>query len=98
MLLVSPDGLERVLREVVETLAPIDRTPCSAGERQAAQWLAARLQNVPGVDVALEVEPSWGTFPPTATGLGLLGMAAATLVLRGRRAAGGLLAAGAFVG
>jgi hypothetical protein len=98
MLLVSSDGLEGVLREVVETLAPIDRTPCSAGERQAAQWLAARLENVPGIDVALEDEPSWGTFPPTATGLGLLGMAAAVLVLRGRRAAGGLLAAGVFAG
>jgi len=98
MLLVSPDGLEGVLREVVETLAPIDRTPCSAGERQAAQWLAARLATVPGVDVALEDEPSWGTFPPTATGLGLLGMTAAALVLRGRRAAGGVLAAGVFAG
>ncbi len=98
MLLVSPDGLEGVLREVVETLAPIDRTPCSAGEREAAQWLAARLETVPGVDVALEDEPSWGTFPPTATGLGLLGMAAAALVLRGRRRAGGVLAAGAIAG
>jgi Peptidase family M28 len=98
MLLVSPDRLEGVLREVVETLAPIDRTPCSAGEREAAQWLAARLQNVPGVDVALEDEPSWGTFPPTATGLGLLGMAAGVLVLRGRRRAGGVLAAAAIAG
>jgi Peptidase family M28 len=98
MLLVSPDGLEGVLREVVEKLAPIDRTPCSPGERQAAQWLAARLKDVPGVDVALEDEPSWGTFPPTATGLGLLGMAAAALVLRGRRAAGGVLAVAAFAG
>ena len=98
MLPVSPDGLEGVLREVVETLAPLDRPPCSAGEREAAQWLARRLETVPGVDVALEDEPSWGTFPPTATGLGLLGMAAAALVLRGRRAAGALLAAGAIAG
>jgi hypothetical protein len=98
MLLVSPDRLEGVLREVVETLAPIDRTPCSAGEREAAQWLAGRLQNVQGVDVTLEDEPSWGTFPPTATGLGLLGMAAGVLVLRGRRRAGGVLAAAAIAG
>ena len=62
--------LEGVLREVVETLAPIDRTPCSPGERQAAEWLAARLGSVAGIEVALEDEPSWGTFPPTATGLG----------------------------
>lgn len=91
-------SLQGVLREVVETLAPIDRTPCSPGERQAAEWLAARLREVEGVDVALEDESSWGTFPPTATGLGLLGMAGAALVLRGRRAAGALLALGTLAG
>ncbi len=100
MLSVSPAGdtLEGTLREVVETLAPIDRTPCSPGERKAAEWLARRLQAIAGVDVALEDEPSWGTFPPTATGLGLLGIAGAALVLRGRRATGALLAAGTLAG
>jgi hypothetical protein len=91
-------ALEAVLREVVETLAPLDRTPCSAGEREAAQWLAERMRQTPGVDVALEDEDSWGTFPPTATGLGLLGLAGALSVLRGRRASGGLLALAAFAG
>jgi hypothetical protein len=90
--------LEGVLREVVETLAAIDRTPCSPGERQAAEWLSARLRAVGGVDVVLEDEPSWGTFPPTATGLGLLGMAGAALVLRGHRASGALLAVATFAG
>ena len=66
MLPVSAD-LERVLRQVVETLAPLDRTPCSPGERQAAEWLAARLGAIDGVEARLEDEPSWGTFPPTAT-------------------------------
>jgi Peptidase family M28 len=94
----TPDTLEGTLREVVETLAPIDRTPCSPGERQAADWLAARLGAVAGVEVALEDEPSWGTFPPTATAGGLLGIAAAALVLRGRRTAGTLLAAVTFAG
>ena len=37
--------------------------------------------SIAGVAVELEDEPSWGTFPPTATGLGLLGVAAAALVL-----------------
>jgi len=91
-------SLEGTLHEVVETLAAIDRTPCSPGERAAAEWLAARLGNVAGVEVALEDEPSWGTFPPTATGLGLLGMAGAALVLRGRRGSGALLAAASSVG
>ena len=75
------------------TLAPIQRTPCSPGERAAAEWLSARLRSVPGVEVELEDEPSWGTFPPTATGLGLLGVLAAVLRLRGHRAAGALAAA-----
>jgi len=90
--------LEGILREVVESLAAIDRTPCSPGERVAAEWLAARLRSVAGVEVALEDEPSWGTFPPTATGLGMLGMLAAALTLRGRPAAGTLMAAAGLAG
>ncbi len=90
--------LAGVLREVVETLAALDRTPCSPGERQAAEWLSARLGAIAGVDVVLEDEPSWGTFPPTVTGLGLLGTAGAALVLRGRRAPGALLALAALAG
>ena len=90
--------LDAVLREVVETLAPIDRTPCSPGERQAAEWLAARLSEVGQFSVSLEEEPSWGTFPPNATGLGLLGVAGAVLVLAGRRAAGAMVAAASFAG
>lgn len=85
-------------REVVETLARLDRTPCSEGEREAARWIAGRLGSVGGVQVALEDEPSWGTFPPTSAGLGVLGIAGAALVLGGRRALGALLAASAFAG
>ncbi len=93
-----PDAIEPLLREVVETLAPIDRTPCSPGEREAAEWLAARLAGIDGVEVALEDEPSWGTFPPTATALGVLGLAGAASALRGRRVAGALLAVATFAG
>jgi hypothetical protein len=92
----SPDDdattLDSVLREVVETLARLDRTPCSAGERAAAEWLARRFQAA-GAPAELEDEPSWGTFLPTATGLGLTGVVAGLLVSRGRRRAGTLLAA-----
>jgi hypothetical protein len=91
-------GLEGVLREVVETLAPIDRTPCSPGERQAAEWLAGRLAAVEGVEVSLRDEPSWGTFPPMLAGLGVLGCAGAALALLGRRAGAVTLAAGALAG
>jgi hypothetical protein len=103
---MSPDAiiddrsasLDGALREVVETLAAIERPPCSPGERRAAEWLAERLRTVAGVEVALEDEPSWGTFPPTATALGLLGIAAAALVLGSRRRIGALLAAASFAG
>jgi Peptidase family M28 len=91
-------ALDATLREVVETLAPLDRTPCSPGERIAAEWLHARMNAVEGVQAQLEDEPSWGTFPPTSTGLGLAGILAALLGLRGRRALAGLLAAATFAG
>jgi hypothetical protein len=92
------ERLEELLREVVETLAPLDRTPCSEGEREAAEWLAARLRAVEGVSVALEDEPSWGTFPPNATLVGLVGLAAASAAFRGRRAAALALALGCVGG
>jgi Peptidase family M28 len=90
--------LEATLREVVERLAPLERTPCSPGEREAAEWLAERFRRIPGVEVALEDEPSWGIFPPTSAALGLLGVAAAALVLAGRRASGALLAVLSYAG
>ena len=87
------DAMEPVLREVVEALAPLDRTPCSPGEREAAEWLAARMRAIPGVEVALEDEPSWGIFPPTSALVGALGMAGAFAALRRRSAAAVGLAA-----
>jgi hypothetical protein len=95
---VHSHPLDALLREVTERLAPIDRTPCSPGEREAAEWLARRLRAVPGFAVELEDEPSWGTFPPTSFALGSLGMLAAALSLRGRRRLGSLLAALSFAG
>lgn len=98
MLFVSLPAVDETLREVVETLAPLERTPCSPGERAAAEWLHQRLSSVAGVKARLEDEPSWGTFPPTATGLGLAGILGALLSLRGRRLLGALLAAATFAG
>ncbi|HEY2537443.1 MAG TPA: M28 family peptidase [Solirubrobacteraceae bacterium] len=90
--------IEATLREVIETLAPLERPPCSPGERAAAEWLRGRLDAVAGVEVQLEDEPSWGTFPPTATALGLLGILGALLSLRGRRLLAALLACATFAG
>ena len=85
--------MERVLREVVETLAPLDRTPCSSGERAAALWLAERLRAVGTGPVTIEQESSWGPFPRNAALVGALGTAASLAALRGRRAAAAALAA-----
>ncbi|HUB35990.1 MAG TPA: M28 family peptidase [Solirubrobacteraceae bacterium] len=91
-------AVEATLREVVETLAPLDRTPCSPGERAAAEWLHDRLAAIEGLQASLEEEPSWGTFPPTATALGLTAVLGAILTLRGRPAIGALLAAATVAG
>jgi len=94
---MTPD-IDPALRETVETLSALDRTPCTEGERRAAEWLAERFRAAGIPDVALEDEPSWGTFPPTLIALGALGLAGAALTLSGRRAAGFLAAAASLAG
>jgi Peptidase family M28 len=46
---------ERTLREVIETLAPIERRAGADGERQAADWIVTRLRAA-GCDAAIEEE------------------------------------------
>ena len=77
-------------REVVETLAALERRPCSEGERRAAEWLARRLERA-GCEVALEEETAYGLYMPTLAGLGVAGIAGALLTIAGRRAAGALI-------
>src|SRR6516165_5132230 len=76
------------LREVTETLAGLDRPPCSPGERAAAEWLAERLGGAGVESVNIEDEPSWGAFPPLTTAIGALGLLGAACALSGRRAIG----------
>lgn len=82
-----------VLREVVFALAAIERAPGSAGEREAAEWIAERLRAAGVEDVALEDEPTWGPFPPFVTKIALAGVLGGMLTLSGRRFSGGLLSA-----
>jgi hypothetical protein len=86
----DPATLEAAAREVVETLARLERRPCSPGERAAAEWIAARLERA-GCEVTLEEEAAYGRYMPTLAGLGAAGIAGALLTLRGRRATGALI-------
>jgi len=93
-----PTADERTLREVVEHLAGIDRTPCTPGEREAAEWIAGRFGQAGLSEVVQEEEPSWGTFPPQITALGALGVLAALLAAGGRRRAAVCCAGAAVAG
>jgi hypothetical protein len=90
--------VESTLREVCEQLAPLDKTPCSPGERVAAEWIAERLRDAAVAEVALEDEPCWGTFPPTSFAIGLAGVLGCATVLAGKRIAGSLLALASVAG
>src|SRR3954454_25388234 len=79
------------LREVVETLAAIERPSASEGEAQAARWIAERLRSH-GCDAQVDVEPAYGDFWKPLFALNLLGVAAGALSLRRRRKLGALLA------
>jgi hypothetical protein len=86
------------LRSVVAALASIDRSPCSPGEKDAAEWLGRRLAEAGCDDVAIDQEPSWGRFPPTMAGLACTGGVAALATARGHRIVGPLAAAAVFGG
>jgi hypothetical protein len=85
------------LRDVVETLAAIERPSASEGEAQAASWLAERLRSH-GCDASVDVEPAYGDFWKPLFALNALGVAAAVLKRRGRRGLGTALALAAAAG
>lgn len=94
----APEVDVSTLREVVETLALIERPPCSPGEREAAGWLVERFGEAGCAEVKLEEEDGWGTFPPTISGLGIIGTLGAALVMSGRRVLGTALGGAAVAG
>jgi predicted nucleic acid-binding protein len=85
------------LREVIETLAAIDRPSASEGEALAAGWIAERLRDH-GCDAEVDVEPAYGHFWRPLLALNALGVAGGLLRRRGHRKLGvalaGLAAAG----
>jgi Peptidase family M28 len=76
------------LRETVEALVAIERPPNSPGEREAAEWIAARLERA-GCSARIEEERSYESYARPLAGLSALGAAAgmAALGRRGRSAA-----------
>ncbi len=75
---------QELLRDVIETLAPIEKGPTSAGEREAAEWIAQRLRDL-GCEVAIEEERAYTNYARPIGGLMALGAAAGALALAGRR-------------
>jgi len=85
---------EPELRAAVERLAAIHRPSASAGEREAAEWIAQRLRAL-GADVRIEEERvHGGYFAPMGVPCAASALAGAA-VLRGRRPAGAVAAAAA---
>ena len=87
---------EADLRRTIEVLAAIERGSTSDGEREAAEWIVERL-NESGCDARVEEERAFPGYAPTMAALSALGVLAAVLGRRGRRAGGLLLGLGAAV-
>ncbi len=85
---------QETLREVTEALAPLDREAGSEGEREAAEWLAARLERA-GAAARIEEEEFLDGWPDLHAGLTGAGVAAGLLALTGRGRAAAIGAGGA---
>jgi hypothetical protein len=73
--------LEATLREVVETLAPLDRRAGSPGEREAADWIAARLERAGASGARVEEEEFLDGYAPLMRGLSAAGALAGIAAL-----------------
>jgi hypothetical protein len=93
----APRTDNATLREDVATLAAIERLPCSAGEREAAEWIAARLREA-GARVEIDEELVHGTYFLPIGVLNALAVGGGVAALRGRRRLGLALGALAFAG
>jgi hypothetical protein len=82
------------LREELEALSAIHRPTATEGEREAADWVAARLADA-GVPARLEQEDSNGGYWWPLGLTAAAGVVAGLATLRGRRAIGAVLGAAA---
>lgn len=58
---MADETLVTEVRHTIEQLAPIERLPCSVGEREAAQIIAARFNEL-GCPAVVEEEPAFGSY------------------------------------
>ena len=88
----TPASVDRPrLRELLEELCAIERPSASPGEREAAEWLLARLREY-GVEGRIESDPAHGTYWWPLGVAATAGLAAGGLARRGHRLAGATLA------
>ncbi|OBJ75780.1 peptidase M28 [Mycobacterium gordonae] len=73
------------LREVIETLAPIERGAGSPGEYQAAAWIVERLRAAGARQARIEEEQFYDGYPRLHAKLSAVGVAAAAAGLVSRR-------------
>ncbi len=80
------DTNQATLTEVVETLAPLERRAGSEAERQAAEWIAERIERA-GTPARVEEEWFYPGYARELLPLGAAGFAAGALAINGRRRA-----------
>jgi hypothetical protein len=80
---VEPRASEATLREVVEALAPLEREAGSEGEREAAEWLGARLVEA-GAPARVEEEEFLDGYADLLAGLSGAGAVSGIAALTGR--------------
>jgi hypothetical protein len=85
---------EATLREVIETLAPIERRAGSDGEREAAEWIATRL-TAAGCPAAVEQEPFLNGYARVMSSLSAASAVTGLAALTTRRRVGRGVAAAA---
>jgi Zn-dependent M28 family amino/carboxypeptidase len=86
------------MREVVETLAPIERAAGEPGERQAAAWIVERMSAAGAPNARIEEEQFYDGYPRLHAKLSAVGVAAAAAGLVSRRLRGPAALAGLGAG
>jgi Zn-dependent M28 family amino/carboxypeptidase len=79
------DAAEATLREVIETLAPLERRAGSDDERQAAEWIARRL-SAAGCEAEVQAEEFYDGYARVMSALSIASGVAGAAALASRRA------------